>query len=78
MTTLRMEVYGGRNYVTPLLANIDIVAPGVGKMTCLECDGDPEGYAAAFPAELAAETYVDGIGHTCRDCKGRGWVYVNV
>jgi hypothetical protein len=73
VTTVRMEVYGGRNYVTAALTNIEIVAPGVGKMTCLECDGDPEAYAAAF-GPYRRELAPDG----CLDCKGRGWVYVSV
>jgi hypothetical protein len=70
MTTLRMKLYGGRNYVTPLLTNVEIIGPRVGTMTCLECDGDPQGYAAAFPSELGVQTWID--------CKGRGWIYGNV
>jgi hypothetical protein len=31
MTTIRMETYGGRNYAMPMLTNIEIIAPGVGK-----------------------------------------------
>jgi hypothetical protein len=73
MTTIRMEIYGGRNYAMPMLTNIEIIAPGVGKMTCLECSGDPEGYAEAFGDRrhaLAPDGYLD--------CKNRGWVYVSV
>ena len=45
-----------------------MVAPGVGKIACLECEGDPEGYPSLFPAEIGVTQ--------CIDCKGRGWVYV--
>lgn len=72
MTTLRMEIYGGPNHVSPALANVEIIAPGVGRMTCLECDGDPETYAARF-GQQRRDLAPDG----CVDCKNRGWVYVN-
>lgn len=65
-----MEVYGGLNFESAKAAEIKEVAPGVGTMMCLECNGDPEGYVRLFPPEL-------GITQ-CVDCKGRGWVYVNV
>jgi hypothetical protein len=38
-----MEVYGGRNLMTPTLADVEQVAPGVGRMTCIECNGDQSG-----------------------------------
>jgi hypothetical protein len=53
MTTVRMEVYGARNFASAKLTDIETVAPGVGRMTCLECDGDPEAYAARFRDGLA-------------------------
>lgn len=65
-------VYGGRNLATSAEVDVEIVAPGVGKMTCPECDGDPEAYAARFGdkrRELAPDD--------CVDCKNRGWVYVS-
>jgi len=46
------------------------IAPGVGKVASFECGGRPEEYAKAF---------VGFAGVTqCVDCKGTGWVYVNV
>jgi hypothetical protein len=71
--TVRMETYGGTSYGTPAMVDVDVIAPGVGKMTCLECQGDPEAYAAAF-GRLRHELAPDG----CIDCKNRGWVYVGI
>lgn len=65
-----MEVYGGLNFESAKAVEIKEVAPGVGIVTCLECNGDPEGYARLFPPEV-------GITQ-CVDCKGRGWVYVSI
>lgn len=65
-------VYGGRNLATAAEVDVEIVAPGVGRMMCLECQGDPEAYAAAF-GPLRRELAPDG----CVDCKNRGWVYVS-
>ncbi len=65
-------VYGGQNLVSAIEVDVEIVAPGVGRMTCLECDGDPEAYAAAF-GPLRSALAPNG----CVDCKNRGWVYVS-
>jgi hypothetical protein len=64
-----MIVWGGTNFVTEAPVEVEPIAPGVGRIVCLECDGDPEGYAASFPSRLGIDT--------CIDCKGRGWVYVS-
>lgn len=66
-------VFGGQNFVTSKEVGVEIVAPGVGRMTCLECEGDPEGYTAAF-GDLRSAVAPNG----CVDCKNRGWVYVSV
>jgi hypothetical protein len=73
MTTVRMETYGGLDYGSPAMVDIEVIIAGVGKMTCIECDGDPEAYAAAF-GPYRHELAPDG----CLDCKNRGWVYVSV
>jgi hypothetical protein len=70
--TVRMETYGGASYGTHAMVDVDVIAPGVGKMTCLECRGDPERYAAGF-GHRRQELAPNG----CIDCKNRGWVYVN-
>lgn len=63
-----MTVRGGENFVTEKLVSVEHVAPGVGKIVCLECDGDPN-YPDLFPPEI-------GVSQ-CVDCKGRGWVYIS-
>jgi hypothetical protein len=68
-----METYGGLGYGSPAMVDIEVIAAGVGKMTCIECDGDPEAYAAAF-GPYRREVAPDG----CLNCKNRGWVYVNI
>ncbi|MDB5555453.1 MAG: hypothetical protein JWL86_5437 [Rhizobium sp.] len=65
-------VYGGRNLATSAEVDVEVVAPGVGRMTCLECEGDPEAYAMAF-GDRRYDLAPDG----CVDCKNRGWVYVS-
>jgi hypothetical protein len=67
-----MEVFGGLNFVSSKDVDVEIVAPGIGKVVCLECNGDPEGYAAAF-GDLQTALAPNG----CVDCKNRGWVYVS-
>jgi hypothetical protein len=72
-STVRMESYGGTDYGVPVMVDIEAIAPGVGRMTCLECHGDPDAYAAAF-GRWRRDLAPDG----CVDCKNRGWVYVGV
>lgn len=67
-----MSVWGGTNFVTEAPAEVYPIAPGVGLMTCPECNGDPEAYAAAF-GDRRHDLAPDG----CIDCKNRGWVYVS-
>jgi hypothetical protein len=67
-----MSVWGGTNYTREALTEVAFIAPGLGRMRCLECDGDPEAYAAGF-GKWRAELAPDG----CVDCKNRGWVYVS-
>jgi hypothetical protein len=67
-----MSVWSGTNFVTETPAEVEPVAIGVGRMTCLECHGDPERYAAAF-GKWRHILAPDG----CVDCKNRGWVYVS-
>jgi hypothetical protein len=67
-----MIVRGGDNFASQKSVNVEIVAPGVGKIACLECRGNSEGYAASFgPMRLAVAP------NGCIDCKGRGWVYIS-
>ena len=66
-----MSVWGGQNFVTELPVHVEEVAPGVGRIVCLECGGDPEVYAAAFGDRRA-----DLAPRGCVDCKNRGWVFV--
>lgn len=54
------------------VADVQRVAPGVGKVTCFECKGDPEGYAAAF-GWMRPQVAPNG----CVDCKNKGWVYIS-
>ncbi len=68
----QMDVYGGLNFVSKKAAEVEIIAPGVGRIACLECGGDPESYAAAF-GDLREACAPCG----CVDCKNRGWVYVS-
>lgn len=65
----RMQVYGGNNFSSSKSAEVEIVAPGIGRIPCLECEGDPANYPKLFPPELGVTQ--------CIDCKGRGWVYVS-
>lgn len=67
-----MSVWAGTNFVTECLVPVEEVALGVGRIVCLECGGDPEGYAAAF-GELRVRLALNGG----LDCKNRGWVYVS-
>ena len=41
-------VYCGQNLASSLTADIEPITPDVGRMTCLECGGDPEGHAPNF------------------------------
>lgn len=67
-----MEVFGGLNLASSKAIEVEIVAPGVGKIPCLECEGDPEAYCAAYgPLREAV------VPTGCRNCKNRGWVYVS-
>lgn len=64
-----MQVFAGENLATAVEVDVEIVSPGVGKIVCLECDGDPEGYPSLFPPEIGVTQ--------CIDCKGRGWIYIS-
>lgn len=69
---MRMSVWGGQNFMTEADFNVEEVAPGVGRISCPECNGDPEGYAAGF-GSLRTALAPNG----CVACKNRGWVYVS-
>lgn len=65
---MHITAFGGENFVSEKQMYVELVAPGVGKVACLECDGDPH-YPSLFPP---------GAGvNQCIDCKGRGWVYIS-
>jgi hypothetical protein len=68
-----MSVWGGQNFVTEAVMNVEEVAPGVGRIICPECNGEPRAYAARF-GSLRPQLAPNG----CVDCKNRGWVYVSV
>lgn len=60
-------VYGGHNLMSSAIVDVEYEAPGVGKILCLKCKGDPKAYSAAF-GDRRAELAPDG----CVDCKNRG------
>lgn len=70
---MRMSVWGGRNLVTEAVVHVEEVTPGIGRIHCPECDGDPIWYAAKF-GDQREKLAPDG----CIDCKNRGWVYVSI
>jgi hypothetical protein len=65
-----MAVYTGQNHVTPIDREVHPVAPGVKRIVCPECGGDQQRYRSLFPQEL-------GIAE-CVDCKGTGFIYVDM
>jgi hypothetical protein len=67
---MRMEVYRGKNHVTPVECEVEPVAPGIGRIVCPECGGDQKRYRSLFPPGL-------GIAE-CVDCKGTGFIYVDM
>ena len=67
---MRMSVWGGENFVTERPVEIEPVSPGVGRIVCPECNGEPQSYQSLFPPEL-------GVTH-CINCKGTGFVLVSV
>lgn len=67
---MKMHVYTAENNSVLLEADVDPVGPGIGRVKCLECDGKPEEYPTLFPPEI-------GVTH-CVDCKGLGYVYVDI
>jgi hypothetical protein len=66
---MMMRLYGGPDLETSMSVEVEEVAPGVGRIVCPECGGQPHKYANLFPPEL-------GI-HQCLDCKGTGYVLVS-
>ena len=67
---MRMEIYRGKNHATPAECEVDPVAPGIGHVVCPECGGDQARYRSCFPREV-------GITE-CVECKGTGYVYVDM
>lgn len=67
-----MTVRGGENFASQVTIDVEYIAPGVGKVACFECNGDPEGYAAAFGSMQGAVA-----PNGCIDCKNRGWIYIS-
>lgn len=47
---LCMSVWCGQNYVTKVRPVVEEVAPGVGRVACLECGGDLEALSLILPA----------------------------
>lgn len=64
-----MSIWGGQNFVTEAVVEVEQVTPGVGRIVCPECEGNLERYRSFFPPEI-------GVIH-CIDGKGQGWVYVS-
>lgn len=65
-----MTLYRGQNGVTGKSVEVEPVAPGIGRVVCPECSGKPDEYPSLFPPEV-------GITR-CVDCKGLGYVYVDI
>ena len=59
---------GEQEYRKLVPMDVELVAPGVGKITCVECEGRPDEYPSYFPP---------GAVPHCVHCKGQGWVYVS-
>ena len=66
LTTL----YGARNNETPTKCDVEPVAPGIGRVTCPECGGKPKEYPSLFPPEIGVTQ--------CVQCKGTGYIYVDM
>jgi hypothetical protein len=65
-----MTLYNGQNFAAESVADVEPVAPGIGRVTCPECGGKPEEYPSLFPPEVGVTQ--------CVDCKGLGYVYVDI
>jgi hypothetical protein len=65
---VRMTVYAGKNRVTPVSVDIEVVTPGVGRTGCLECHGT--GWWAFAEPEIP--------GEPCVACKGTGRIWVSI
>jgi hypothetical protein len=65
-----LTVSGGRNHITKRLMEVEEIAPGIGRVPCLECEGRPEEYPSLFAPEI-------GVSH-CMECKGLGYVLINI
>lgn len=48
----QMTVYAAKNLNTEVTAEVEPVAAGIGRTTCLECAGKPEEYPSLFPPEM--------------------------
>ena len=63
-----MTVYCGRNYVTGVDREVHTVAPGIGEIDCLECNGT--GIWDFMAPEIPADD--------CVQCKGTGKQLINI
>jgi len=65
-----MTLYRGQNGVTGKAVEVEPLAPGIGRVVCPECGGKPDEYPSLFPPEIGVTQ--------CVDCKGLGYVYVDI
>jgi hypothetical protein len=67
---MQMTLYGGQNLSAEKLAEVEPVAPGIGRIACTECEGKPEEYPSLFPPEIGVTQ--------CLNCKGLGYIFVDI
>lgn len=63
-----MTVYCGRNFATGIEREVRAVAPGVGEIDCMECEGT--GWWAFMEPEIP--------GEPCVQCKGTGRQLISI
>lgn len=72
METYTGTIYRGRNYVTPIEVQIEVVCNGVGRTSCPECGGDGD-WTKFYPEP---ETLTEPL--QCVECKGTGKIFVSI
>ncbi len=65
-----MTIFGGANNESAKELDVHPLAPGIGRIVCLECEGKPDDYPSLFPPEIGVEQ--------CLHCKGLGYVLVDM
>jgi hypothetical protein len=67
----RMTISEARFGMSAVEQDVEIIAPGIGRTSCWECEG--EGDWAKFHPE--PELFPEGL--PCVNCKGQGWRLVD-